>query len=110
MTKLVYTAYHTQSGSSSVIWTKVLEDTIGGKWERVDTGVFTYTKVGAFTKGKTVPINASGTDGNGNVFSLVWTSEDVLTLTTSDSAELPLVGVDGLLSDTYINIEVYGNI
>ena len=110
MTKLIYTAHLTQSGASNTVWIKALQDDFGGKWARTGAGVFTYTKGGAFPKGKTVPIKATGTDENGNTLSLVWTSEDVLTLTTSDSSTLPLTGVDGILSDTYINFEVYGDI
>jgi len=110
MTKLNYTAHLTQTGASNVVWAKILEDDFGGKWARTGAGVFTYTKVGAFPKDRTVPIKATGTDENGKTLSLVWTSEDVLTLTTSDAATLPLVGADGILSDTYVHFEVYGNV
>jgi len=86
----------------------VLNSDIGvGVWARTAVGTYTLTKVGAFPLGKTIPNQAEQyTDIVGNLFTVTHTSADVMTLTSYAVANTTVLA-DGVLSDRYINIEIY---
>ena len=102
-----YTAFISQTGTSTPTATSVLKDTVGSPvWARTAAGTYTLTKVGAFTSGKTVPIDDNYTDQAGNLYKLNRTSADVMTLYSYAAADTSVLA-DGVLSNRYINIEIY---
>lgn len=102
-----YTAFISQTGTNAPVVTSVLKDTVGSHaWARTAVGTYTLTKVGAFTSGKTVPIDDNYVDQTGNLFKLNRTSVDVMTLLTYAAADTAVLA-DDVLSNRYINIEIY---
>lgn len=105
-----YSVYLTQSGTTAPVVVSLLEDSIGSPvWTRVSGGTYSLTKTGAFIEKKTKPINAWGTDKAGNAYEMIWIDVDTLILKTYASTDL-INPVDNILSNTEINIYVYGNI
>jgi len=75
---------------------------------RSSAGVYTFTKTGAFTSGKTVP-NSKGESlvlDNGSWVHIAWTSANVITISTKNVAGVSGVLTDGLLTNQYFKIEV----
>lgn len=86
----------------------VLADTITGiTIARTAAGTFTFTKIGGFPVGKSIPNTVdSFVDENGDKYVLTPTSADVYTLTTFDSADL-VNPADGILVNRFLLIEIY---
>lgn len=79
----VYTALLTQVASANPVAT-ILENSIGNiVWARTGAGVYTATLVGAFIVDKTVVFFNDTFDNVAAPATIVWTSVDVITLTTS---------------------------
>ncbi len=95
----------TQSGSSNPVFTAIT-DTLAGTWTRTTVGTYTLTKAGAFISGKTIPVDDIYTDQSGNLFKINRTSADVITLLTYAASDTNTLA-DGVLTDRFINIEVY---
>jgi len=102
---LVCKGFLTQTSTNAPVLTAIT-DTLAGTWARTAVGTYTLTKTGAFTLNKTVPIDDVYTDQVGNLFKINRTSIDVLTLLTYATADTTVLA-DGVLSDRFINIEVY---
>lgn len=102
---LICKGFLNQTGSNSPVLTTI-KDTLLGVWARTAVGTYTLTKVGAFAVNKTVPIDDVYTDQTGNLFKINRTSADVITLLTYASANTAVLA-DGVLTDRFINIEVY---
>ena len=106
-TSKYYTAFISQTGTNAPVVTSILKDTIGSPaWARTAAGTYTLTKVGAFTSGKTVPIDDNYIDQSGNLYKLNRTSADVMTLYTYAAADTSVLA-DSVLANRYINIEIY---
>lgn len=106
----VYSVFVSQSGTTAPVVDSLLEDTIGSLvWGRLTGGTYTLRKTGAFIEKKTKPIKAWGTDKDGNAYEMIWTDVNTLTLKTYASTDL-VNPVDGILSETEINVYVYGNV
>lgn len=102
-----YTALLTQSGTDAPLPT-ILEDTIGlPTWARAGVGTYTLTKTGFFVIGKSMPAKAEQYyDKDLNRFVLTPTSANLYTLETFAAADDQTLA-DGVLTNQYINIEVY---
>lgn len=101
-----YVGFLTQSGTSAPTIT-ILEDTITGiTIARTGVGTYTFTKSGAWILNKTVPLNDLFSDVDGNIFKLVRTSENVMTLTTYSYTDTGIPS-DGVLNNRFITIQVY---
>jgi hypothetical protein len=102
-----YTAFISQVGAAAPVETSVLKNTIGNPvWARTAAGVYTLTMAGAFVEGKTVPVEDSYTDQDGNLYQLNRTSANVMTLYTFAAIDTTTLA-DGVLNGRYINIEIY---
>jgi len=101
-----YVGFLTQSGTSAPTIT-ILEDTITGiVIARTGVGTYTFTKSGAFTLDKTIPIDDVYTDQQGNLYKITKTSTSVLTLITYSYTNT-FTPADSVLNNRYINIQVY---
>ncbi|HNX87717.1 MAG TPA: hypothetical protein PKH58_01430 [Paludibacteraceae bacterium] len=101
---LKHAGFWSQAGANAPT-VSVLENSLGTiAIARTAAGTYTITKVGAFKEGKTVPLDDIWTDASGNVYTLVWTSADVMTLTTKTSAGAL---ADDILDNRFIFIEIY---
>ncbi|MCX6754621.1 MAG: hypothetical protein NTU81_02220 [Candidatus Nomurabacteria bacterium] len=104
-TFLVCKGFLTQTGTGAPSFTSI-KDTLLGTWARTAVGTYTLTKTGAFTLNKTVPIDDIYTDQAGNLFKINRTSADVITLLTYAAVNTAVLA-DSVLSNRYINIEIY---
>jgi len=102
---LVCKGFLTQTGTNAPAFTAI-KDTLLGVWSRTSTGTYVLTKAGAFTANKTIPLDDVYTDQSGNLFKINWSSADVITLLTYAAANTN-VPADGVLTNRYINIEVF---
>lgn len=102
---LICKGFLTQSGVNDPVFVSIV-DTLGGVWARTGVGTYTLTKTGAFVENKTIPNDDVYTDQNGVLFKINRTNENIMTLLTYSSADNEVLA-DGVLSDRYINIEVY---
>lgn len=102
---LVCKGFLNQTGTNAPVLTAIV-NTLVGVWARTAIGTYTLTKAGAFIANKTVPIDDIYTDQAGNLFKINRTSTDVLTLLTYAAADTTSLA-DGVLTDRFINIEVY---
>lgn len=101
-----YSATLTQTSTSAPVVT-ILDDMFTSvSVARTGVGTYTFTKVGAWVLNKTMPLSEYWNDEIGNSFRLVRTSADVMTLTTYAYTNT-LVAADGVLTDRFINIQVY---
>jgi len=102
-----YSVLLTQAATSAPVVT-ILEDSIKNiTVARTDVGTYTFTKTGAFVVGKSATAKAEQyIDADGNKFVLTPTSVDVYTLTTYAAVD-DTVLADGVLTDQYLNIEIY---
>jgi len=101
-----YTVTLTQSGSSAPFAT-ILDDMVTGvTLARTSAGVYTLTKTGSWTAGKTMPLNDIFIDEPGNIYRLEWISADVMRLTTYSYLDTT-VPADGVLSNRLITIQIY---
>ncbi|HLP86388.1 MAG TPA: hypothetical protein VK153_00725, partial [Candidatus Paceibacterota bacterium] len=104
-TSLVCKGFLTQSGTNAPVFTAI-EDTILGTWARTGAGTYTLTKTGAFTANKTIPVDDVYVDQSDNLYKINRTSADVMTLLTYAAADTTTLA-DGVLSNRFINIEVF---
>ena len=104
-TSLVCRGFLTQTSTNAPVLTAI-KDTIAGTWARTAIGTYTLTKTGAFTANKTVPLDDIYVDQTGNLFKINRTSADVITLLTYAAADTTVLA-DGVLSNRFINIEIY---
>lgn len=89
--------------SSAAPTVTVLENHMGTiVWARSSAGVYTGTLTGAFVSGKTWFV-AQNNSGAGVVYTIVRTSANVLTVTTTTGG----TPTDGLLSATPLEVRVY---
>lgn len=102
---LVCKGFLNQTGTNDPVFTTI-KDTLLGVWARTGIGTYTLTKTGAFTLNKTIPIDDIYADQAGNLFKINYTSTDVLTLLTYATDDTTALA-DGVLSDRFINIEVF---
>ncbi len=102
---LVCRGFLTQTSTNAPSFTSI-KDTLLGTWARTGVGTYTLTKTGAFTTNKTVPVDDVYTDQSGNLYKINRTSVDVITLLTYAAADTTTLA-DAVLSNRYINIEVY---
>jgi len=101
----IYEGFFTQTGTTAPTG-NVLEDGIGAPvWARTAVGTFTLTKTGAFTSGKTVPVDDVYTDQSGNLYKINRTSANVMTLLTYAAADTTVLA-DGVLNNRFIHIEI----
>ena len=104
VTKKEYTVFLNQTSTSAPVASVLKDDLITAVWARTGTGVYTLTKVGAFPADKTVPLKDTYTDSDGYTYTLVRTSDDIMTLSTYDETDQLS---DDILSDQYFHLEVY---
>ena len=102
---LVCKGFLNQTGTNAPVLT-VIKDTILGTWARTSIGTYTLTKTGAFTANKTVPIDDVYVDQAGNLYKINLTNSDTLTLLTYSASDTNVLA-DGVLTNRFINIEVY---
>jgi hypothetical protein len=102
---LISKGFLSQTGTNAPVFTAI-KDTLTGVWARTAIGTYTYTKTGAFTVNKTIPLDDIYVDQSGNLFKINRTSADVITLLTYASADTTVLA-DAVLTNRYINIEVY---
>lgn len=102
---LVCKGFLSQTGTGNPVFTAI-KDTILGTWSRTATGTYTLTKVGAFTADKTIPLDDVYVDQSGNLFKINRTSVDVVTLLTYAASDTTVLA-DGILSQRFINIEIF---
>lgn len=106
-TKYLYAITTTQTGANAPVATE-LENTLGTvTWARTGAGTFTATSDGLFVEGKTLPNSNAETftdNTTGDKITVVRTSANVITVTTTDSSD---VATDGLLTDRYLEFVVY---
>lgn len=106
-TKYTYALTVTQTGANAPVVTE-LENTLGTvTWARTGAGTYTATSDGLFTEGKTLPNSNAETftdKTTGNQITAVWTSVNVITITTVNNSD---VLTDGLLTDRYLEFTVY---
>jgi hypothetical protein len=102
---LVCKGFLTQTGTDAPVFTTI-KDTLLGTWARTAVGTYTLTKTGAFTVDKTVPVDDVYLDQSGNLFKINRTSADAITLFTYAAADTTVLA-DAVLSNRFINIEVY---
>jgi len=101
-----YTVFVSQSGTSTQT-VSILEDTITGvSLARTAVGTYTFTKTGAFTLNKTVPLDEIFSDVAGNIFRITRTDAGTITLLTYAASDTSVLA-DNVLSNRYINIKVY---
>jgi len=105
-TSLVCKGFLTQTGTNAPVFTAI-KDTLLGTWARTAVGTYTLTKTGYFTANKTVPVDDIYLDQSGNLFKINRTSADVITLLTYAAADTTVLA-DAVLSNRFINIEVFG--
>jgi len=104
-----YTVFISQEGTSAPTINSLLKDDIENPvWEYSSVGTFTLTKTGKFITNKTVPgaNKESYTDNVGNLMTMEWTSENVMTLKTYAAADTTVLA-NSVLVNQYINIEIY---
>ena len=104
-TSLVCKGFLTQTDDNAPVFTAI-EDTILGTWARTSTGTYTLTKTGAFTLNKTIPVDDVYVDQSDNLYKINRTSADVMTLLTYAAVDTTTLD-DGVLSNRFINIEVF---
>lgn len=99
----VYTALLTQTETSDPT-AIILENTLGDVvWTRVSFGYYNATLTGAFTINKTASIIS-----NNDLYRQSTDVQDTNVITVSTNYPLsPFNGVDGRLTDTFIEIRVY---
>jgi len=102
---LVCRGFLTQSGTDDPVFTSI-KDTLEGTWARTGVGTYTLTKSEAFTSNKTIPVDDIYVDQDGNLYKINRTDENTMTLLTYDSSDTSTLA-DDVLSNRYINIEVY---
>ena len=102
---LVCRGFLTQSGTNDPVFTSIT-NTLEGVWARTNVGTYTFTKNGTFVANKTIPNDDVYTDQGGNLFKINRTNENVMTLLTYGAADTTILA-DGVLSNRFINIEVY---
>ena len=101
---LVCKGFLTQTGTNTPVFTAI-KDTIAGVWAYSAIG--TYTLTGTFTSGKTIPNKEEDyTDAVGNLIKIIPTSTSVMTINTYAAVNTSVLA-DGVLSNQFINIEVY---
>ena len=101
----IYSALLNQIGNN-VISTSFKNDIAAPEWIRTAAGTYTLTKAGAFPSGKTIPVKQENyTDPDGNLFKLIWTSADVMTLKTYAAVNTDILA-DFVLINRYIYIEI----
>lgn len=105
--KLVYHVFLTQSGTDAPT-AAVLKDTVTGiVLTRSATGTTLFTKVGAFTVGKSVPKKVvQYFDNDGNRLVLTPVSADVYKLETYAAADTETLA-DDILIDQELYLEIY---
>lgn len=102
-----YTAFLTQTGTNAPTATVLKDDFAVPVWAYSAVGIYTLTKVGAFTTNKTVPTKIEVyVDNDGNKFTLERTSADVMTLKTYAAVDTTVLA-NGVLVNQLVNIEVY---
>lgn len=101
-----YTAFLTHTGTSEMIWSKVLVNDFDIELTRTGAGVYTINTDGEFLTDKTIPKERVYLDATGNKYKFTHTSEDVMTITTYAAADLN-TPADGVLSEYLVDIEVY---
>jgi len=102
---LICRGFLTQSGTNNPVFTSII-NTLDGVWARTGVGTYTLTKTGIFVENKTIPNDDVYTDQSGNLFKINRTSENIITLLTYAAADTATLA-DGVLSNRFINIEVY---
>jgi len=101
-----YSGFISQIGIANPTVSLFSNDISAPDWVRVGVGTYTLTKKDAFPTGKTVPIDDTYTDQAGNLFKINRTSADVMTLLTYAATDTTVLA-DGILTDRFINIEIY---
>lgn len=111
----VYTVLLTQAGTAAPTAT-ILEDSVTEvTLARSAQGVSTFTTVGKWASGKTIPVVDRYVDPSGNLLSLVWTSANVMTLSTysagnwsiDDQGVITGTLADDILTARFMSITVY---
>jgi hypothetical protein len=102
---LICRGFLTQTGSDNPVFTSIV-DTIQGAWARTTVGTYVLTKTGIFIENKTIPNDDVYIDQVGNLFKINRTDENTMTLLTYAAADTATLA-DGVLSNRFINIEVY---
>ena len=100
-----YRGFLTQSETNDPVFTSII-NTLEGVWARTGVGTYTLTKTGAFVENKTIPNDDVYTDQSGNLFKINRTNENTMTLLTYAAADTATLA-DSVLSNRFINIEVY---
>jgi len=111
----VYTVLLDQAGTAAPVAT-ILEDSVTGVTvARSAQGVSTFTTVGKWTSGKTIPTVDRYVDPSGNLLDLVWTSANVMTLSAysagnwsiDDQGVITGTLADDILTARFMSITVY---
>jgi len=101
-----YTAFITQVTTGAPSAAVVVDELGSPVWARTAVGTYTLTKAGAFTSGKTIPVDDNYTDQDGNLYKINRTSADVMTLLTYAAANTSVLA-DSVLAGRLLMIEVY---
>lgn len=106
-TYYTYAATITQSGTDAPVATILVNSLGTTTWARTSAGTYTATTDGLFVSGKTIPnanVETFIDEVTGNKINAVWTSANVITITTTDEND---VLTDDILENRYIEFTVY---
>ena len=102
-----YSALLNQTGTAAPVATVLGQNSIGAiVWARSAQGVYTGTLSAAFTALKT-SLKVFNNVAKDNMYVLLRTSANVITLTSASNAAGTITANDALLTDTLVEIEVY---
>ena len=102
-----YSGLVSQAGAAAPTISILQDDLLLIVSARTAAGTYTLTKTGAFPAGKTVPNKQEDyTDSAGNLYQMIYTSADVMTLKTYAAVNTSVLA-DGVLVNQFISIKIY---
>jgi len=102
-----YCGLVSQTGTNTPVIAILNDDINGIVLSRLAVGTYAFTKAGAFTTGKTIPNKQEDyIDSSGNLFQMIPTSADVMTLKTYAAANTSVLA-DSVLVNQFIDIEIF---